>query len=480
MRQKILNKYRELNLASKIRTSYLILVVPFLILLGTSIYFSWANNNRYNRMIEAAVAASEFSLDFKKDFDDETYLLIVGNKTIEESRLNELLQKAEHVIEQLRIYTVSEKNYKKLKSAEKYLNNLAVYKGRIENNLSSVDMYEENILIWENDVQIVTNLLQDTMSEYIYYEIRAIEEARDQFNLGFFRNLMLIVAFLLIFGIVFVFLSYYIPYSISRPIMEISEVTRQITEGNLSSRTNVTSGGEVGELGKSLNVMIDKINELIDQVTIEQIRLRDAELELLQAQINPHFLYNTLDAIVWLAEAGDHKKVVSMVGSLSDFFRTSLSKGKDVLSLKEELVHVRSYLEIQQIRYQDILEYDINVPEELYSCMIPKITLQPIVENALYHGIKNKRGMGKINIEGAIEDNACIITIVDNGKGMDEDRLKLIRNKIAHIDNESNEIYGLSNVNERIQLKFGSEFGIKIYSRFGEGTTVKIYLPLKN
>ena len=116
-----------------------------------------------------------------------------------------------------------------------------------------------------------------------------------------------------------------------------------------------------------LNTMIDKINELLEQVKTEQVRLRKAEFELLQSQINPHFLYNTLDAIVWLAEAGEQKKVVSMVGSLSDFFRISLNQGQDILDVREELQHVRSYLEIQQMRYQDILQYEICVPEELYS-----------------------------------------------------------------------------------------------------------------
>ena len=139
--------------------------------------------------------------------------------------------------------------------------------------------------------------------------------------------------------------------------------------------------------------------------------MRKAEFELLQSQINPHFLYNTLDAIVWLAEAGEQKKVVSMVGSLSDFFRISLNQGQDILDVKEELQHVRSYLEIQQMRYQDILQYEICVPEELNHCQIPKITLQPLVENALYHGIKNKRGKGMIRIEGELDGEDCILLL---------------------------------------------------------------------
>ena len=209
----------------------------------------------------------------------------------------------------------------------------------------------------------------------------------------------------------------------------------------------------------------------------EQIRLRKAEFELLQSQINPHFLYNTLDAIVWLAEAGEQKKVVSMVGSLSDFFRISLNQGQDILDVKEELQHVRSYLEIQQMRYQDILQYEICVPEELNHCQIPKITLQPLVENALYHGIKNKRGKGMIRIEGELDGEDCILLITDNGKGMTPERLEQVRKGIRNRKVRETDIYGLYNVNERIRLNFGENYGITITSTYGEGTCVTVRLP---
>ena len=189
-----------------------------------------------------------------------------------------------------------------------------------------------------------------------------------------------------------------------------------------------------------------------EQVKQEQKQLRKAEFELLQAQINPHFLYNTLDAIVWSAEAGNQKQVVSMVGSLSEFFRSSLNKGKEIVTIREDLQHVRSYLEIQQIRYQDILTYEINVPEEIYKYTIPKITIQPVVENALYHGIKNKRGGGKIIVTGGELDDCVQITIKDDGIGMDSERLLEITKGLNDKAPEDAKIYGLYNVNERIRL----------------------------
>ena len=373
--------------------------------------------------------------------------------------------------------TESQENRKRLTSVKKYLNNLGTYIGRIEDNIREGNRYEDNIEIWENDVQIVTSLVGDTMSRYIYYEIRGIQESRQQYQ-DFFVNMIRfsVIAFALILMLC-LFLSYYIPLSITRPIRRLTQVTDQVAKGNLTVRSDVTGGLEARVLSDSMNTMIDKINELLEQVKTEQVRLRKAEFELLQSQINPHFLYNTLDAIVWLAEAGEQKKVVSMVGSLSDFFRISLNQGQDILDVREELQHVRSYLEIQQMRYQDILQYEICVPEELYSSRIPKITLQPLVENALYHGIKNKRGKGMIRIDGEMEDSDCILRITDNGRGMTPERLGQVREGIRNRNACETEIYGLYNVNERIRLNFGEKYGITITSTYGEGTCVTVRLP---
>ena len=469
--------YYRSSLATKIRYSYLFLLVPLLIFLVFTFYNLWDMNHNYEDMVNSTVVASEFSLDFKKDFDYETYLLIVGNKTVEESELDSMIEEAERIVAGLEEITEAEDNIARLDSVNKYLSNLRIYVDRIEENLQKESRYEDNMEIWENDVQIVTSLVGDTMSQYIYYEVRGIQQSRAAYQ-TFFMNLvrfsLLGMGLLLLLVII---LSYYIPRSITMPITRISRVTNQVAKGNLSVRAAAESGAEARMLSDSLNAMIDKINELLDQVTTEQIRLRKAEFELLQAQINPHFLYNTLDTIVWLAEAGDQKRVVSMVGNLSDFFRTSLNQGKDIISIREELAHVRSYLEIQQVRYQDILRYEITVPEDLYEYKIPKITIQPLVENALYHGIKNKRGQGTITVTGKSKENGFVLYVRDNGIGMTQERLKEVRAGIQKLSYTGKEIYGLYNVNERIRLNFGETYGISIESTYGEGTCVSISLP---
>lgn len=477
MRKRWIEFYNRSTLATKIRFSYLVLLVPIFSILFFSIYNLWSGNQRYEDMINSTLVASEFSLDFKKDFDYEIYLVIVGNKTLKESDVDPMLRHAKNVVKGLENITESQDNRDRLQDIRKYLDSLQVYVARIDENMAEGNLYEENMEIWENDVQIVTTLVRDEISQYTYYEIQGIQKSKDDYQK--FYTWMLRFCLIALVGVVVAvgIMSYLIPLSITRPFKELSQVTDEIAKGNLSVRANVNTGVEATALSNSMNTMTDKINELLEQVTTEQIRLRKAEFELLQAQINPHFLYNTLDAIIWLAEAGEQKRVVGMVRNLSDFFRTSLNQGKDINSIKEEMLHVKSYLEIQHVRYQDILSYDIEVPEALYIYSIPKITIQPLVENALYHGIKNKRGMGHISIRGEAGEKDFTITVTDDGIGIDETRLRQVQSGIQNKVLTGKDFYGLYNVCERIRLNFGEEYGIFIESVYGEGTSVRVILP---
>ena len=477
MRKRWIEFYNRSTLATKIRFSYLVLLVPIFSILFFSIYNLWSGNQRYEDMINSTLVASEFSLDFKKDFDYEIYLVIVGNKTLKESDVDPMLRHAKNVVKGLENITESQDNRDRLQDIRKYLDSLQVYVARIDENMAEGNLYEENMEIWENDVQIVTTLVRDEISQYTYYEIQGIQKSKDDYQK--FYTWMLRFCLIALVGVVVAvgIMSYLIPLSITRPFKELSQVTDEIAKGNLSVRANVNTGVEATALSNSMNTMIDKINELLEQVTTEQIRLRKAEFELLQAQINPHFLYNTLDAIIWLAEAGEQKRVVGMVRNLSDFFRTSLNQGKDINSIQEEMLHVKSYLEIQHVRYQDILSYDIEVPEALYIYSIPKITIQPLVENALYHGIKNKRGMGHISIRGEAGEKDFTITVTDDGIGIDETRLRQVQSGIQNKVLTGKDFYGLYNVCERIRLNFGEEYGIFIESVYGEGTSVRVILP---
>ena len=212
---------------------------------------------------------------------------------------------------------------------------------------------------------------------------------------------------------------------------------------------------------------------------MEQLNLRATELKLLQAQINPHFLYNTLVTIVWLAEAGKKEEVVWMVSALSNFFRTTLSKGRDYITVGEEESHIRSYLEIQQFRYRDILQYEVRIPEQIGGFMILKLTLQPLVENALYHGIKNKRGMGHIRVTGELDGEKLVFRVWDDGIGMSPERLEQVRRMVRGEDQSEDRSsgFGLFNVWQRLQLNYGAEYGLEIDSRYGEWTETKVVIP---
>ncbi|MGP4041406.1 sensor histidine kinase [Gracilibacillus sp. D59] len=264
------------------------------------------------------------------------------------------------------------------------------------------------------------------------------------------------------------------------PIQILKTKMTQAAEGNLKAKVNPVGEDEIATLGHSFNQMISKIKSLLDQSIEEQKKLKAAEFRTMQAQINPHFLYNTLDTIVWLAEAKEHESVIEITKALSQYSRISLNKGKDWITIADEMSHIDSYLYIQQTRYEDILDVTIDVDEDLYRYHILKLLLQPIVENAIYHGIKNKRGKGFLRINGAFEDDDKIrFEVIDNGIGMDEVRLQKLRNHLisGEVVPDSKNGFGLINVQQRIQLYYGKKYGLTINSWKGSGTRITITIP---
>jgi two-component system sensor histidine kinase YesM len=216
----------------------------------------------------------------------------------------------------------------------------------------------------------------------------------------------------------------------------------------------------------------------MEENTTQEKQRRQAELALLQAQINPHFLYNTMDTIVWLIESGDVGKAAAMINSLSSYFRLSLSQGKSIITLAEEEMHINSYLQIQQVRYRDIMEYDIDIPEGLKKYTLPKLTLQPLVENALYHGIKMKRRMGHIHVSGRELNGKVILVVKDDGIGMPEEKLSALRESLGNTRN-GGEDFGLRTVHQRIQILFGKAYGLALESTPDAGTAVTVAIPMQ-
>ena len=263
--------------------------------------------------------------------------------------------------------------------------------------------------------------------------------------------------------------------SITRPLEEMCQRAEKVADGDLTVQEPVSSEiREIRTLSEGMEQMLSRLDEQMTESRRRQESLRRTELALLQAQINPHFLYNTLDTIIWLIEADKQQEAVEMVSDLSSFFRNSLSRGEDVITLAEEEVHVRSYLQIQHARYKDIMEYTVDIDPGLHDAMLPKLTLQPLVENALYHGIKLKRARGTIRISGDLEDGCVLLRVEDNGVGMTKQRLAQLRSAMEHQERVG---FGLSAVNQRLRLQFGPEYGLRIDSEEGEGTTVTVRIP---
>ena len=287
-----------------------------------------------------------------------------------------------------------------------------------------------------------------------------------------------VMIFLVLFCIIVtILLARVVSSWISRPIKQLERLMLSVENGNLSAPPHVGGNKEVAALSLSFGLMIQRIRQLMDDIVKSQEMKRKFELDALQAKINPHFLYNTLDSVVWMAEQGNTEGVIKMITALAKLFRISISKGHDIITLAEEIEHVRNYLIIQQTRYQGKFEFSIDLPEDLEKLPTIKLIIQPIVENAIYHGIKYLQETGHIDIVvSRRKPGAIVIQIRDNGIGMDEETLdNILKFSASHLPDGSG--IGVRNVHQRVQLYYGSDFGLEISSEMDEGTLVNIVIP---
>lgn len=271
-------------------------------------------------------------------------------------------------------------------------------------------------------------------------------------------------------------LAYLLSDEITKPIKALERSMKEVEKGNFELAVlEVREDNEIRRLSKNFNMMTEEIQKLMEQSEKQQRVKRKNELKALQAQINPHFLYNTLDSIIWMAEWGKNQEVVQMTSSLAKLLRRSISNEQEEVTIKEEIEYTATYLTIQKMRYKDKLEYKIGVDPEVLGRRCVKLILQPLVENAIYHGIKYKEGKGLLQIRGFRDGDRILLEVQDDGIGMDEEALAHIFEKHTR-DTKSNGV-GLHNVNERIQLYYGTEYGLSFVSAPGEGTTATITLP---
>lgn len=289
------------------------------------------------------------------------------------------------------------------------------------------------------------------------------------------RSIYVLVAAILV--VVALVLSNFIARNITRPLQQLRDSMARVQEGDFgAAEVEVTSRNEVGSLTRSFNVMTSRIQELMKQNIYEQQQKRKSELKALQSQINPHFLYNTLDSIIWMAEGKKNEEVVVMTASLARLLRQSISNEEEQVPIGQEVEYARSYLTIQKMRYKDKLEFQIQVDAQIMGVPIIKLVLQPLIENAIYHGLKYKEGKGLLIVRGYREGENAVLQIKDNGAGMDEQTLSHIFEK--HKVNYRSNGVGVYNVQKRLQLYYGMDYGITYSSKQGEGTTASIVIPM--
>ena len=262
---------------------------------------------------------------------------------------------------------------------------------------------------------------------------------------------------------------------IVKPVVNLSQKMNEIKDENLDIVCAVESNDEIGKLASGFNMMITRIKDLLNKSVQEQKKLRKYELALIQAQIKPHFLYNSLELIYTLCGMSGAKEAQAAVKSLANFYRIALSKGQEVISLEDEIKNVNDYLNIQRYRYCDVFDYSINIQDEIKKSRILKLTLQPLVENAIYHGLKTKGSFGQLSIEGYLNGRNVDILIKDDGIGMSKEKIKEILENDKSTNNTKS--FGLRSVDERIKLFFGEAYGLTIESESGKGTTITVTIP---
>lgn len=486
--EKVVKYMNTYSLRNKLILFVLSIALPLIFVTVYLIFSLYNYSNSYDEIVSNMTIANSYNLNFKNEMDESLYKLVVGAVTFDTIKEDKSLQDPYELIGDLRedfrvlIQITTDRESKSW--LQRLLRNIDTLEERVNDikvNLDEGSRYDENIEMLDNNIYILTELIQDDIQYYIYYQTQSIENLKVQLNEQVQKFIILWIILLIVIVICIVLAAVVLSDSITKPIRKLCGVTKEISEGDFSVRAEVTTKDEVSQLSYSINEMSEHLEIMVNQIKEDERKMRYAELRLLQEQINPHFLYNTLDTIIWLIEGNSPEQAVDMVMSLSAFFRLVLSHGKEFITIQDEERHIRSYLEIQQVRYHDILDYEIAIDAQIYPYKILKLTLQPLVENALYHGIKYKRAKGKITVNGSMirekDGSKICLTVGDNGVGMEKEELEQLQKEITRPCKETESGFGLANVNERIRMNFGMEYGITIQSKRGEGTMVRVIIP---
>ena len=462
-----------------VSTIALLLALPVVAALVTMLVYAV----RYQAMISRMDRAAELKPSVETVLAENLFSVAAGRSSFEGSRVEALVARVDATLDDLLAETSGD-GHLHLTVARRTMDTLQGYIGQVRDGMAahvSIDEIEETV----DEVRNVGRLVADMIDAFITQEISSAAASSRRWN----RTVLLSAAagaLLLRIGLLYTrYAMRDLTRSIQDALSSLESTVRRITEGDLRGRVSDLGVEELQELAEHINQMAARLEALIAETRRNQEHLAKAELRTLQAQINPHFLYNTLDTIIWQAESGKSEEVVRLTRSLSDFFRISLSSGADWIPVRQELKHVSAYLSIQQTRYRDILHYEVEAPEDTDSIYMLKLLLQPLVENALYHGIKEKRGGGQIRIRLALEGALMKFAVLDTGKGIPPERLAELQQALG-ADAPSLQAamepgysgFGLRNVDMRIRLYYHKKKGLTLRSG-PEGTEVSFVIPIR-
>lgn len=449
-----------------------------------SVVVSQIHTKRYSQIISNVSTANRISLIAKDDIPAELWNIICGKKEIADGSQNKLLDNISSGLSLMLLTINNEESRGTLEVANRAYTTLRRNVDMLISQIKGGSLVTQNEATLD-EIRTITSLFSDIMQDFIVTEIEAANQTNQSLRNTsiILTTIQIIITILAIIISINSFITVYA--AIQKPISDMEKLSTKVSNGDLTARIDIPHVNELNTLAENLNTMAGQIDLLIQKNMEEQKNFQKAEMKALQAQITPHFLYNTFDTIVWLAEEEHTEEVVRITKAFSDFLRISLSRGHEWITISQELEHIKNYLTIQKIRYADILNYSIDADEALMDVKMIKLVLQPLIENAIYHGIKNKRGRGKLKVSAHFTNDSrtfVCFTVEDNGAGFTEERLGQVRNELrtdAQDSEKLSSVYGLYNVNKKLKLYYGENTeGLLIESEAGKGSKISFTIPV--
>ena len=448
-----------------------------------SVIANQIHTRQYDNIITNASYANEINQIAKVDLPNELWEIVCGKKDFATSSPYINVEKLFNGIAEMQGTSSNQESLEKLEVASRVCTTLEKNIQKLEKQMMKGTSVTENETLLD-EIRTITALFSDIMQDYILSQIETASITNTSIKKA--SVTLTILQIIIIFISLALAMSVYasVSKSISNPLSDMQKLSSEIASGNLGARTAMPEVEELVPLAQNMNLMAKQIDLLFKKNIEEQKNFQKAEMKALQAQITPHFLYNTFDTIIWLAEQEDTEKVVKITKAFSNFLRISLSRGHEWITVQQEIEHIQNYLTIQKIRYADILNYEITVNDNLKELKMIKLVLQPLIENAIYHGIKNKRGRGHITLNVDYFDHtkdSIRFEVIDDGAGFTEERLAEVKTELktgSENAEKLSSVYGLYNVHKKLKLYYGDKTdGLIIESEHDKGSKIWFKIP---